>query len=206
MQEGGAATLLGGGSFPLSPFYFGLYGGSEFSGILDSDPAMQALFCEGGYREVKRTVVLRRDLTTFRAQVDRQQMQIRRHTTFHLQPDPLARSWWEACIFEPVDRVRCTLVPRGAGAAAAAVNLWTLETMLGAWGVHAVGVGDLEVPAERQRQGLAKFLLGEAFRHVHAQGVALAEAHVPVENAPAQAIFRSLGFEEVDNAVQYAKA
>ncbi len=72
--------------------------------------------------------------------------------------------------------------------------------------MNAAGIADLEVPAERQRQGLARFLLGEALRHLHLQGVALAEVHVPCENEPALAVFRSLGFEEVDQAVQYCRA
>jgi hypothetical protein len=33
----------------------------------------------------------------------------------------------------------------------------------------------------------------------------MAEVHVPVENAPALAVFRSLGFDEVDQAVHYTK-
>jgi GNAT superfamily N-acetyltransferase len=205
LRAAGATTLLGGGGFPLSPFYHGLYGGSECSGILEPDAAMQAVFREAGYRERQRSVVLRRDVATFRSMVDRQQMQIRRHNVFEYHSDAPTTTWWEACVFEPFDRTLATLVPREGGAPAAGVYLWGLETMLGAWGVQAVGIADLVVPAARQRQGLARFLLGEAIRQLHSQGVAMAEVHVPVDNAPAQAIFRSLGFEEVDQAVQFVK-
>jgi ribosomal protein S18 acetylase RimI-like enzyme len=205
LRGAGATTLLGGGGFPLSPFYHGLYGGSECSGILESDPAMLAVFRGAGYRERGRTVVLRRDLATFRPVVDRQQMQIRRHNTFACQNDAPTTTWWEACVFEPFERTLATLVPREGGAPAAGVYLWNLETMLGAWGVHAVGIADLVVPAARQRQGLARFLLGETIRHLHGKGVAMAEVHVPADNAPGQSTFRSLGFEEVDQAVQFIK-
>jgi GNAT superfamily N-acetyltransferase len=201
----GATTLLGGGGFPLSPFYHGLYGGSQCSGVLQSDPAMQAVFRDAGYRERQRTLVLRRDLATFRPMVDRQQMQIRRHNTFEYQSDAPTTTWWEACVFEPFDRTLATLVPREGGGPAAAVYTWSMETMLGAWGVHAVGIADLVVPAARQRQGLARFLLGEAIRHLHTLGVAMAEVHVPAENAPGLSTFRSLGFEEVDQTVQFTK-
>ena len=37
--------------------------------------------------------------------------------------------------------------------------------------------------------GLATNLLGEAFRQLQAQGISLAEVHVPEENSAAQAIF-----------------
>jgi GNAT superfamily N-acetyltransferase len=205
LRSHGCKVLFGGGSYPLSPFYYGLYGGSELSGMLDSDACAQVLFREHGYREARRSQVLQRDLAMFRPVVDRQQMQIRRHTTFETVVDPPTTTWWEACIFEPFDRTQFLLRPREAGTLAATVNFWNMETMAGAWGVHAVGLVGLQVTAQRQRQGLAKYLLGEAFRHLHNQGFALAEVHVAQENAAALALFSSLGFDEVDQSVLYRK-
>ncbi|MBI3838986.1 MAG: hypothetical protein HY288_13780 [Planctomycetia bacterium] len=126
LRSSGCKTLCAGGSYPLSPFYYGLYGGSELSGVLDSDASAQTIFCEHGYKEAKRSLVLDRDLATFRPVVDRQQMQIRRHTTFETVVDPPTTTWWEACIFEPFDRTQFLLRPREGGAAAAAVNFWTM--------------------------------------------------------------------------------
>jgi ribosomal protein S18 acetylase RimI-like enzyme len=205
LRRRGATALRGGACFPLAPFYYGLYGGSELSGVLTSDANMQAIFHESGYRELNRSVVMRCDLAQFRPTVDRQQMQIRRHHTIEIVADPPTRTWWEACMFEPFDRTMCFLIPRARGEPAAHVLFWSMETMLGTWGVRAAGIADVEVSAERQRQGLARFLLGEAFRHLHEHGVAVAEVHVPCENAPALSVFGGLGFEVVDEAVHYAK-
>ncbi len=201
----GATTLYGGGSYPLTPFYFGLYGGSEFSGILDSDVHMQSIFREQGYKPVKTSLVLHRELASFRPLVDRQQLQIRRHTTVEAAVDPPTTTWWEACIFESFERTQFTLMPRG-GRPSAIVNFWNMETMAGAWGVHAVGLVGLEVSASERRQGVATYLLGESFRQLHAQGIALAEVHVAEDNLPAQTLFRRLGFNEVDRSVLYRKA
>jgi ribosomal protein S18 acetylase RimI-like enzyme len=205
LRERGAKVLYGGGGYPVSPFYYGVYGGSELSGVLDSDVALQQLFTEAGYRPAKRSVVLHRDLTSFRPVVDRQQMQIRRTTRLETMIDPPTHSWWEAMLFEPFDRTRWSLTEREGGPSLASVYVWNLETMIGAWGVHAVGIVDLEVSGERRRRGLATNLLGEAFRQLHAQGVSLAEVHVPEENAPARAIFAHLGFEQVDASTLYLK-
>ncbi len=110
-------------------------------------------------------------------------------------------------MFEPL-RPHAVYLLRAAAAAARGPRLFLEHGDHGRhWGVQAVGIADLEVPAEQQRQGLARFLLGEAFRHLHSAGfVGLAEVHVPVENEPALAVFRSLGFEQVDQAVNYEKA
>jgi ribosomal protein S18 acetylase RimI-like enzyme len=201
----GSKSLVGGGNYPLSPFYYGLYGGSEISGVLDSDVRTQAIFCEHGYQPARRTVVLQRDLARFRPVVDRQQMQIRRHTTFEAVIDSPTTTWWEACIFEPFDRTQFSLRPRDGGAPVAIINVWNMETMAGAWGVNAVGLVDLQVAPTRKRQGLATYLLGEAFRHLHAQGVALAEVHVADDNSAALALYGNLGFEQVDRSVLYRK-
>ncbi len=133
LRSRGATTLCGGASFPLSPFYYGLYGGSEPSGVLSSDPRMQAIFLEAGYHPQHVSVVLRRDLAQFRPAVDRQQMQIRRHNTFQVVTDPPTSTWWEACMFEPFDRTLCLLTPRGGGPPGARVFFWNMETMVGAW-------------------------------------------------------------------------
>jgi ribosomal protein S18 acetylase RimI-like enzyme len=80
-----------------------------------------------------------------------------------------------------------------------------METMAPAWGVRAAGIVGLEVWGEQRRQGLATFLLGEAIRQMHAQGVALAEVQVAADNESAVALFQKLGFNEVDQAVHYRK-
>jgi ribosomal protein S18 acetylase RimI-like enzyme len=201
----GAKTLYGGGSYPLSPFYYGLYGGSEPSGVLESDPRTQAIFRDAGYLEARRSLVLHRDLAGFRPLVDRQQIQIRRTTRMETVVDAPAETWWDAVMFEPFDRTRWTLLDRDGGPSLASVYSWNLETMIGAWGVHAVGIVDLQVTSDRRRRGLATNLLGEVFRQLQSQRISLAEAHVPEANAPGLAAFRNLGFTEVDASVLYCK-
>jgi GNAT superfamily N-acetyltransferase len=205
LTDRGAKTLYGGGRYPLSPFYLGLYGGSEMSGVLDSDPQSKSIFESSGYRAAKRSLVLNRDLAGFRPLVDRQQIQIRRTTRLETTVDPPAKTWWDAVMFEPFERIKWALVEREGGPPLASVYFWNLETMVGTWGVRAVGVVDLEVTSERRRRGLATNLLGEAFRQLQGQGITLAEAHVPEENSGGLAIFRALGFNEVDASTLYCK-
>jgi ribosomal protein S18 acetylase RimI-like enzyme len=201
----GARTLYGGGGYPMSPFYYGLYGGSELSGVLDSDSAQRELFVEAGYRPCARSVILQRDLAGFRPVVDRQQMQIRRTTRLSTMVDPPSQTWWDAVIFEPFERTRWNLAEREGGPSLASVYVWALETMTGAWGVRAAGIVDLVVPDEQRRRGLATNLLGETIRQLQAQGISLVEVHVPEENAAARGVFTNLGFQQVDASTLYCK-
>ncbi len=202
----GATTLYGGGGYPMSPFYYGLYGGSELSGVLDSDTTQRELFLEARYRPCARSVILQRDLAGFRPVVDRQQMQIRRTTRLSTMIDPPSETWWDAVMFEPFERTRWTLSEREGGPSLASVYVWSLETMTGAWGVHAAGIVDLVVPDEQRRRGLATNLLGETIRQLQSQGISLVEVHVPEANAAARGVFANLGFQQVDASTLYCKA
>jgi GNAT superfamily N-acetyltransferase len=206
LRSRGATQIYGGGSYPLSPFYYGLYGGSEFSGVLDSDVAQTGIFQSHGFQVLERNVVLNRDLAGFRPLVDRQQIQLRRTTRVEAIIDPATTSWWDAVMFEPFDRTRWELLDRDTGSLLASVYFLNLETMSGAWGVHAIGIVDLKVNGDRRRRGLATFLLGEAFRQLQAQGVSLAEVHVPEANVAGVSVFRNLGFEPVDASTLYGKS
>lgn len=200
----GATEFYGGGSYPLAPFYYGLYGGGEFSGVLDSDARMQSFFRDRGYVEAARAVVLHRDLAGFRPVIDRTQMQVRRQHTVEMVADPPTTSWWEACTFEPFDRTQCILRGRD-GSMSALVNFWSMDTYVGAWGVRAAGVAGLQVLEQKRRQGLATFLLGEALRHLHSLGVTLVEVHIDNQNGAGLSTFAHLAFERVDGSVLYRK-
>ncbi len=82
---------------------------------------------------------------------------------------------------------------------------WKMEPLATAWGMHAAGLVELEVAPVERRQGLGTYLLGESFRYLHAEGLAVVEAQVRDFNQPAQALFAKLGFEQVDESVIYRK-
>ena len=205
LRTRGTKQIYAGGLDFLAPFYLGLYGGSQLSGILRSDPARDTLFRTQGYTEAGRTLVLQRDLATFRPTVDRRQLQLRRRALIQAAPDPPPRNWWQACAMSEFTRVRFDLQPETGGEIAACVTFWNMEPLSITWGVHAAGLLELDVLPQWRRQGIATFLLGEAFRQLHAQGISLLEAHVKESNAEARQLFDALGFEEVDQATSYRK-
>ena len=205
LQSRGAKAIVAGGGQRLNPFYLGLYCGSELSGILNSDRVAQEFFLAHGYRETGRVQVLHRELARFRPIVDRQQMQIRRRTSLEVSVDPPARSWWEASTFRRFERTLLTLQSRDGGALVARAMFWNMEPLATAWGIHAAGLVEFEVAPAERRQGLGTYLLGEAFRHLHGEGLAVVEAQVHESNEAARALFAKLGFEKIDESVVYRK-
>lgn len=206
LHQRGAQTLWVGGVERRDPFYQGLYGGSEMCGILTSDERHQQLFRAQGYEDASRTVVFHRDLSGFRPIIDRNQMQIRRRMSVQTVADPAATSWWDACTMGNFERTRFELQARDAPAPSAHVTFWLMQPLSASWGVHAAGLTDLEVLAGERRQGLATFLMGEAFRHLAGQGISIVEAQADAADVACQRLLCKLGFEAVDEAVCFRKA
>jgi len=201
----GTVTLLGGAAFPADPYYHGLYGGSDVSGILQSDEKATAMYQAAGYSACRTWAVMQRDLSGFRPVIDRKQMQVRRKYSVAANLDPRNPHWWDACTWGMMQQTRFTLTPKCGGAVEGAAMLWDMEPLASSWGVHAMGVSSIEVAAASRRQGAATFLLGEILRQMQSAGVTLIETHVDQSNAPAMGLVQKLGFCEVDRSVQYQK-
>ena len=205
LRDAGAKVLYAGGIRPLNPFYLGLYGGSELPGVLDSDAEAQRRYEAAGYRAIDRCLIFQRDLSSFRPPVSREQLQIRRRTTVQVSHTRRPRSWWEACTQGWFERTGFDLLARDSGQQLASVTFWDMEPLASSWGVHAAGLTDLMVPADQRRQGLATFLLSEAFRQLQQHHVSLVEAQTMEHNRPAIALYESLGFQRVDQGNVYRK-
>ncbi len=205
LKSRGAEVLYAGGIRPLNAFYLGLYGGSELPGVLVSDERAVSLFRGQGYEEIDRTVVFQRDVASFRTQVDRQQVHIRRRYAVHVVEDPAPESWWEACTLGTLDRTRLELVPREGGPASARASFWDMQPLAASWGVHAAGLIELEVADSSRRQGLATFLIAESFRLLQSRRVSLVEVQTMQHNAAAICLYEKLGFARVDQGLVLRK-
>ncbi len=205
LRQRGAKRIYGGGIRPLTPFYLGLYGGSELPGVLVSDADALRRYRAAGFTEVERCGVFHRDLASFRAAVDRKQMQIRRQQNVQIEADPACRTWWEACTFGGFDRTRFELSPKAGGPVIASMTVWSMEPLSTTWGVRATGLCELQVDPPHRRQGLAQFLMGEAFRQLGSEGVALIEAQAMLRDEASVGLFKKLGFKQVDEGVVFRK-
>jgi ribosomal protein S18 acetylase RimI-like enzyme len=201
----GATVIYAGGIRPLNGFYLGLYGGSELPGVLVSDAAFSQACRRGNYREIDRVVIWQRELTSFRAPVTRTQRQLRREFSIREEVSPPAENWWSAMTIGAFDRLRFSLAGSAGGDALAEVWFWDIEPLSTGWGIATAGLVDLHVATARRRQGLATFLLSEAFAKLANRGVLRVEAQTMQTNEAALALYKNLGFEKVDEGVVFRK-
>lgn len=207
LRRSGAQVLYAGGIGHLNGFYLGMYGGSELGGVLDSSHAAQCLFRSAGYQEIDRVSVLHRETASFRPPVDRRLMALRRNSTIRLINDPPAESWWQAGAEGDFAQLRFELdLKQPAVSGAAVATFWMMDTISAAWGVQSAGLIRLETKPELQRQGMAMFLLGEAFQQLRNYGVSLVETQTMVHNAAALGLYKKLGFQQVDQGAVFRKS
>jgi GNAT superfamily N-acetyltransferase len=205
LRQRGAKVIYGGGVWPASPFYAGLYGGCETPGVLETDQVSRQLYLARGYAVVDHTFLFRQDVSTFRPPMDRLQIQCRRRLLVQVVVDTPSRTWWEASTVGDFEATRFELVPRGGGSHVAYAVVRSME-----WGRaerpgRIAGLVDLFVEPASRRQGLATHLIGELSRNLTNQGVVLLEAQALQSNAPLLQLYRKLGFQQVAEGVVYRK-
>jgi len=197
--------VFGGINAAADPYYHGLIGGSQPSGVAVEDVWLTQLLLENGFAAVDEHLVLHRQLAGFRPAVDRTQMQIRRTHHVNCCLDPPSPTWWHACTWGHTERTGFVLQDRLTGSEVASLVLWDCEPIASSWGVHVIGIAELETVASANQENTALFLIGEALRQMQSRGVTLTEVRVPETQTSTLQLYSRLGFEEADRSITYLR-
>lgn len=203
LRSRGAEVFYAGGQAPLDPFYAGLYGGSEFAGILDSHPAFARAATRAGYEPAARTTILEADLARPEAR-DAKSLLLRRQLRLEVAEDARTPGWWGALAVGLFRPTRYDLIDKALNAPVATAWTWDIA---GGYGVgdgrSRTGLIDVEVAPGHRRKGYGRHLVGEVLRLVRDQNTDVLTVQTSAENAPALGLYSSLGFEPVDSATLY---
>lgn len=201
----GARCLYGGGVWPVSPFYSGMYGGCETPGVLESDRVCCQLYSSRGYQAVDRTLLFRQDLAHFRPPINRAIIQCRRRLLVQVMVDVPPRTRWEALTVGEFETTRFALVPRGGVGEAGYALVRTMEWGRAGRPGRGAGLVELFVDPACRRQGIATYLIGELSRSLTNQGVTFLEAQARLSHEPVIQLYRKLGFQQVASGIVYRK-
>lgn len=200
----GSQRIIAGAVPPNNPFTFALYGGASSCGFLASDPLARPFFEHHGFRSSPARLVFQRPLDSPPVVADGRFAAFRQR--YEILGGPRhGLSWYEEGVVGPIELHEYKLMERLTGQAVAHATLWEMETFSQRWNEHAVGMLDLEVIPDMRRQGHAKFLLSQLLRHLHEQFFTLFEVHVPSTEPAPVALFKLLGFEQVDEGCVYTR-
>ena len=202
LREHGAKVVYAGGQFPLNPFYWGVYGGSEGSGVLSEHDTFHRVLIECGYQPAATTVLLEADLTAAEPR-DPRAVIIRRQTQVEFLDDALPVHWWQNVALGDFQLMKARLLLKPGGAEVAQALAWDMSWFGRRDGRTRIGLIDLRVAPEHRRKGYARFLVSDIFRRARDNMVTRVAVQTSSANEPALALYASLGFEQVEQAILY---
>jgi ribosomal protein S18 acetylase RimI-like enzyme len=202
LRDRGAKVLYAGSLFPLNPFYWGIYGGSEGAGVLSGHQAFHRGVIDRGYVCAGSTVLLEADLGTPEPRDPRSAL-IRRQAHLELVEDAPPAHWWQGLALGEFPVTEARLRARSDGTELARAAIWDMSWYSREDGRARVGLLNLEVAPEHRRKGYGRFLVSEIFRHARSNLIDLVEIQTAAENAPALGLYASLGCVPIDRATLY---
>lgn len=203
LLDRGAAVLYAGGRQPLNPYYWGIYGGSEWSGVLGSDRRMREFIAGAGYEPVAESTLLEVDLTRFVEPRDPKLAMLRRRTRITINDDPAPGYAWDEIAIGSFYPVRFALMSKTDERVMARAMTWDMDWFSRDDDRPRLGIVEMYVEPEQRRQGMARLLLGEILQTARGQGIEIVAVQTGATNLPAIGLYKSLGFEPVDTATLY---
>jgi ribosomal protein S18 acetylase RimI-like enzyme len=201
----GTHSIQAGPHWPLCPFYFGLYGGSNMPGFLDSDAATGPFLVREGYRPAGTTLVLQRRLDRPIPAADSRFAALRRQYEVRVLEQMSIGTWWQECVYGLLEPREYRMEDKRTRTPAARILYWEMEGYSWRWGLPSAGVLDIQVRADLRRQGLARFLLTDVLRKLQDDYFGIVEVQAAETDLAALALFGTLGFERVDAGHVYRK-
>ena len=202
LRSRGAKVLYGGGQFPLNPYYWGLYGGAEASGVPSSHVLFSTALCALGYEPVSTTVHLHYDLGREEPRDPRRRP----------APPPGGRRFQrrpgaDGLVGEHRPQ-RLSFDPRSARFACRRRRDRPRPHL----GHVLVRPGRRPFPDRRLRrrggplqrgQGYGRFLVAEILRRAREYDYDSAEVQTLADNEPALALYQSFGFQPVEQSTVF---
>jgi ribosomal protein S18 acetylase RimI-like enzyme len=205
LRDRGARVIYAGGQDPLNPFYWGLYGGSEWAGILSGHAVFHRALARAEFSPVATTVLLEADPRDPEFRGPRAPF-IRRQTRLEILDDAPLDRWWDTLAIGFFRPTRFQLLHKDDDRELARAVTWEMEPYSRAGARTQVGLIAIEVNAAHRRQGYGRYLLVEVLRHAREHAVESVAVQTSATNAPALALYQALGFVPVETATLYRKA
>lgn len=201
----GAKSLLAGPRWPHAPFGFGIYGGSNCPGFLESDPDAGPFFEKIGYAPAGRTLVFQKKLDQPLTLADPRFSMLRRRYETQMLRAASVMSWWHDSVWGTLEPVEFRMIDKLTSIPAARAIVWELEGYSWRWGAPSAGLFDVQVRADLRRQGLAKLLVAQVMRVLQDQFFGIIELQVAEDQPEPVGLCKSLGLEVVDTGTAYRK-
>ena len=163
LKTAGAKVIYAGARFPLNPFYWGLYGGSEFSGVLESQQDVITALLACGFQESAKTELFEFDLARPAPRHVKNAI-LRRECRLQSLDDKVFNCQWSELALEGFLPLSIEIHEKQGDALVADASLWPMSLYGRRTGQSRIGLFDVHVAPEHRRKGFGRLLLSEAIK------------------------------------------
>jgi ribosomal protein S18 acetylase RimI-like enzyme len=193
----GVRTAVAGSMAPHNPMLFGLHGGCDSAGILESEAGARQFFERHGYTVARTCGVYQLPLARQQMPIDPRLSGIHQRYDIVVGPYRHAGRWREG-VLGPAEVIEFRLQGQGPADSPARMLVWDMEPFAVQWGVSCVGMLELAVEEGQRRRGLAKYLMAQVLRHLRERGFTLFEGLADPDDPAAAGLVRQFDFERVE--------
>jgi ribosomal protein S18 acetylase RimI-like enzyme len=204
LRSRGARVIYAGGQAPLNPFYWGIYGGSEFAGILSSHVSFHRAAQRSGYVPASNTVLLQADLSVPEPR-DPKAVILRRQTRIEVADDETPADWWDSAAIGAFRPTVYRLFTKDGGRELAHASTWEMAAFGRNDGRVHLGLHAVEVAPDARRQGFGRHLVGEIIRKARSQWNEVINVQTRSTNLPALGLYEAMGFVRVETSTLYRR-
>lgn len=202
LRARGARVIYAGALFPVNPFYWGVSGGSEGSGVTSGEHAFLRALAELGYEPASTTILLEANLEAPERRDPRAAV-IRRQTRVDFVDDASPTDWWQGVALGDFQIMQTQLISKSTETVIALADTWDMGWFNRKDGRARVGLIKVEVAPAERRKGHGRFLVAEIFRRLRQNQIQVVCAQTGSTNLPALGLYASLGFEPIDQSTLF---
>jgi ribosomal protein S18 acetylase RimI-like enzyme len=192
-------VIYGGGRYPLNPFYWGIYGGSEFSGFLESQPATLQAFQRNGFKESASSVLFEFDLAKSEPR-HLKNIMLKRESRVHILEDENPEENWSALAVEAFHPLVVQILDKAEKAVIARSCLWPMSVYGRREGVSRIGLIDVIVDDDHRRKGYGRLLITESIKCASGLSYDILCVQTDSTNLAAIKLYEQSGFERTETA------
>jgi len=206
LAERGAKAVYAGASWPLVPFYVGLYGGSEIPGVVSANEAARGLLEKAGYESSGGTVIMQRRAGDVAWEPDARFRDLRRDFELVVTAPFHNTTWWFNQNYGCFNGEQIYLKRKDSGQAVARATVWDMTEYGTGQSPPIAGIIDVLVAPEARRKAIGKYLMRKILQRLDEMYVGLAELQTGEQNEAALNLYNGLGFKVVGRGLSYKLA
>jgi hypothetical protein len=194
--EGAACTAR---AFQQNLFYTGLYGGTCFPGLLESDSLVIQALSRSGFQVTHRRSIFRAMASRVSYPMDQATRQLRRISQATIRPVLQEADWRQANVRSHLQRSLIQLESSQDGDLLGQVETWDPNPLANGWSGPAIGIHQLQTDGGENSAIVSRALVAEAISFIQRTPSDYIEIHDDLLTATE---LEGFGFELVDNALE----